>query len=113
MNRELKFRVWDSDKKQYEYFELHNITVPDQLLCQHKYPVQQFTGLKDLKGKNLYEKDTIKFLHKEKYVKSEVVYASRFGMFAVVLEPNEENEILTYKSLYDVGEFEIIGNFVD
>ena len=101
MNNRLKFRVWDSDKNQYEYFELHNMTVPDRLLCQHKYPVQQFTGFKDFKGKSLYEGDTIKFLHEEKYMKSEVVF--RFGMFAAVLQPNEKNEILTYKSLFGVG----------
>ena len=57
MNRELKFRVWDNDKKQFEYFELHNITVPDRLLCQHNYPVQQWTGFIDRHGKDIYEGD--------------------------------------------------------
>lgn len=122
--RVLKFRAWDTLAKRFTY--------PDQGYQGHyvldlngrlhnlqngsggdEYIVQQWTGLKDSKGIDVYEGDAINFLHEKKYVKSEVVYASRFGMFVVVLEPNEKNEILTYKSLFDVGEFEIIGNFVD
>jgi hypothetical protein len=124
MSRQLKFRVWDKLEKRFIY--------PDKGYQGHyvldlngrfqnlqngsggdEYVVQQFTGQKDSKGTDVYEGDTIQFQHKEKHMKSEVVYVSRFGMFAVVLEPNEENEILTCKSLFDVGEFEIIGNFVD
>jgi len=123
MNRIPNYRVWHKIEKRYVDlrsidFEKENIGY-DAYREGNYYDIasfkdvvfQQFTGKKDLKGKNLYEGDIIKFLHEEKYVKSEVVY--KFGMFAVVLEPNEENEILTYKSLFDVGEFEIIGNFVD
>ena len=61
MNNRFKFRVWDGDKKKYEYFELHNITVPDRLLYQDKFPVQQYTGLKDSKGTEVWEGDIIKY----------------------------------------------------
>jgi hypothetical protein len=57
MNRQLKFRVWDNEPKKFEYFELHNITVPDRLLTQDKFTVQQWTGFVDRNGKDVYEGD--------------------------------------------------------
>ena len=58
--RELKFRVYDSNQKKLVYFDLHNIIVPDRLLCQYDCPVQQFTGLLDAGGREIYEGDIIK-----------------------------------------------------
>ena len=49
--REYKFRVYDPNQKKLVYFDLHNITVADNLLCQHDHPVQQYTGMKDKYGK--------------------------------------------------------------
>ena len=57
MNRELKFRAWNNEQKKFECFELHNITVPDRMLIQDEFPVQQITGLKDSKGVDVYEGD--------------------------------------------------------
>jgi len=55
-----KFRVWDNIQKKFEYFELCNITVPDRLLSQHSYPVQQFLGILDSRMKEVYEGDVVK-----------------------------------------------------
>ena len=55
-----KFRVWDNEQKKFEYFELGNITVPDRLLSQHSYPVQQSLGILDKNMKEVYEADIVK-----------------------------------------------------
>ena len=63
MNNRLKFRVYDPTKKMLIYFELDNIIVPYNLLCQDKYTVQQNTGLIDKNNNPIYEGDIITALH--------------------------------------------------
>jgi hypothetical protein len=55
-----KFRIWDNEQKKFEYLGIGNITVPDRLLSQHKYPVQQSLGILDSHMKEVYEGDVVK-----------------------------------------------------
>ena len=57
----LKFRVWDNLQQKFEYFELGNITVPDRLLSQDAYPVQQFIGVYDRDKREIYEGDIVRY----------------------------------------------------
>lgn len=65
MNREIKFRVWDPKSSSW-------LWVPDELgnmICcsdwdmfnPDDYQFEQFTGLKDKSGKDIYENDLLKF----------------------------------------------------
>lgn len=112
MSRELKFRVWNPEIKDYSYFELHNITVPGRLLTQEEYPVQQYTGKKDSKGNELYEGDIIKYLKEENYKTANVEYDIDGCSYAIVADAILKEEKIIYKNLSDVGSFEIIGNWV-
>lgn len=68
--REVKFRAWNNKRKKYFYpgYDKDFTTIPlvDQpiglnncdMLCN--YVLEQYTGLKDVNGKEIYENDIIK-----------------------------------------------------
>ena len=111
--RTLKFRAWNPEIKDYSYFELHNIIVPERLLTQEEYPVQQYTGKKDSYGKDLYEGDIIKYSEEEDYKTSSIQFDPDTCSYSAVVNALLKEEKIIYKKLCDVGSFEIIGNCVN
>jgi uncharacterized phage protein (TIGR01671 family) len=74
MNREIKFRIWDKTKKEFhkasryairlDYIR-NQIMVDDSygnykiIIGQENFVIQQFTGLKDSNGREIYEGDIL------------------------------------------------------
>lgn len=107
--REIKFRAWDKNKKQFisgwTVTGFLSVLNPFERVDISNYEIMQYTGLKDINGKEIYEGDIIKSLYPDnnlvEYSDEQALYGyyyeSRFGRSWIAL----------YKHL---GDTEVIGN---
>ncbi len=105
MNRIIKFRVWD--KKEKAFFI--PIDEPKSFIRCTQFSIfkdvdficEQFTGLLDRKGREIYEGDIV--IHFEKIG----IVQFNDGGFSLV---NKNNEYLGYEEEFTIGNCKIIGN---
>jgi len=110
--RQLKFRVYIREHGKFSHFRLNEFDYSDRYLHQHDIPVQQFTGLTDSKGIDIYEGDLLEFAYKHHSMKfvGEVQYSDKFACFIVVIE----NAFETFNDLADYASFfKIVGNTIE
>ena len=102
-----KFRIWDNEQKKFEYLGIGNITVPDRLLSQHKYPVQQSLGILDSHMKEIYEGDVVKGIYGSESLEimGEVIYS--YDLCCYVVDWYHKISNIQFDSL------EIVGNMIE
>ena len=119
MNRKLKFRAWDTLAKKFTYsdkgYQGHYVLTLDGQFQNlqngsggDEYVVQQWTGLKDSKGNEIYEGDRVRFGYtKYEDFFGEVIWLEDRASFGV-----KGNNIFETESLMGCMKyfFEVVGN---
>lgn len=107
--REIKFRAWDKEQKRFFYWSVTSGSAQGGIYTKVVWELdekltQQFTGLKDKNGKEIYEGDIVK-THTSVYKNDIFIMEDIRDIYAT----NSES----FEATAPYGEAEVIGNIYE
>lgn len=120
--REIKFRAWDESRSTFIQGDMSNVMlglsgmtfwqfaneIPEPM--PNKFPLQQYTGLKDKNGKEIFEGDILKLTTTSPHVYSYVAWNEKTSAFAASFEVGSEPYC---EHLFGAELCEVIGNIYE
>ena len=106
--REIKFRVWDKGEKQLKYLDVFAAKFPSN--WKDFYELQQYTGLLDRNGKEVYEGDIINRTQNNGTVTKHTII---FSEFRFAYSNSYFGSIALNKAITMHQRMEVIGNIYE
>ena len=112
MNRPLTFRMWDVNTKRFYYLYLDELIGLTRTISIPKdATIQQYTGLNDSKGKEIYEGDIVQYNQNSSYDNMDFIAKWSDDKLGFIFQSNSGEQLVNQTPhLNRFKHLEVVGN---